>query len=545
MITRTKHVILCIGTSILLYFVLLFSSRITDDVDSKIKIISSSIQDSQSVDYFERVSSYTNVHDIYTTEWYNRLSQIDQTFRDSISKPFAKKQSLAQELNQSCLFLFDNIPKWAKGIGNRFLKMNHISIASSYCNCSLSIQWGVSTKCNMTKSDTFNLYNTIFLDNEDIIASNLNPDQSTHFMQTHNQTLSLKACGGSFFRANQGMYPLFQNTKKIQKGFCGWDYRHKATETDKLNAIDKDTQHSIDWRGSFSDHLRYSAIAKFYGTLIYNLKMKYRAIIINFIEKHFKNTFMIGVHLRFGNGEFMNERQQIDYNSTGNMMRLCEEIVDASNIVLSIDQQRRPHSSIGLLVVADEYSVVDHMIYICDDLKAFFKGNILVRPQLATFDAGYGHLFSDEFQQISVERQEKINEYNFGNCDDILGDSVVDSELLGYTDGLLLPHASSFTILSKMMILKRHKILCGKMWVNSLTYQCVYWDLHGETARATTFWKNFTYWNEFNRTAGFGEHWKTIQAKGYQSIPRKEREFFNNNVTTHPEIFAKHLKVYL
>merc|ERR1711991_1032217 len=126
----------------------------------------------------------------------------------------------------------------------------------------------------------------------------------------------------------------------------------------------------------------------------------------------------------------------------------------------------------------------------------------------------------------------------FGNCDDIMGDTIIDTELLGYVDGLLLPHASTYTVLSKMMIMKRHKILCGKQMKNSLTYQCVYWDKNGTNGFGKTFWGSYKYSNDWKYTFGFWSHWKRIQANSKWEITNKEWQFFKQNISTYSHIYV-------
>ena len=114
----------------------------------------------------------------------------------------------------------------------------------------------------------------------------------------------------------------------------------------------------------------------------------------------------------------------------------------------------------------------------------------------------------------------------------------MDAELLGYTDALLLPHASTYTVLSKMMVLKRHKILCGKQMKNGLTYQCVYWD-NNSNAYTKTFWGSYKYSSDWNYTGGFENHWKLIGVKSKYQIGKMEHQFLTINISRNKELYIQ------
>ena len=56
----------------------------------------------------------------------------------------------------------------------------------------------------------------------------------------------------------------------------------------------------------------------------------------------------------------------------------------------------------------------------------------------------------------------KIKMHYLCNCNAIMGYTIIDTELSGHVDGILLQHESIYTILSEMMITNRHKMLRGK-----------------------------------------------------------------------------------
>ena len=84
---------------------------------------------------------------------------------------------------------------------------------------------------------------------------------------------------------------------------------------------------------------------------------------------------------------------------------------------------------------------------------------------------GAGHLYS--LSDRIVDNQTLIN--NKIDCVGNIGYTYLDSEILGFSDMLILPIGSNFTRLSRLLMIQRQKRLCVA-WRGSLSFAKWYCD---------------------------------------------------------------------
>ena len=193
---------------------------------------------------------------------------------------------------------------------------------------------------------------------------------------------------------------------------------------------------------------QYKPIINFYGLLVKQLKSIFRNKAIDFINKEFKDYFVIGIHVRVGNGEPLIQQKRIvpsaqmianytyffiKFFINGNKTNLLPNDIDKVKLFISTDT----------LSAVDEIKMFLH--------NRDINVSVVSLPQVR-MPVGHGFIY----------RSPGINTKS-NNQIDCIGNAAgvyLDMEILGFTDLLIIPVASSFSRLARVLMIKREKIIC-------------------------------------------------------------------------------------
>lgn len=264
--------------------------------------------------------------------------------------------------------------------------------------------------------------------------------------------------------------------------------------------------------------MEYEPIARFFGLLVLNLNKKYRDKAIKFVDKEFTNYFVFGVHIRIGNGEkFAGSRGRIKYVIKSYMGQLLNEtsmIINDTvnnmhdynyNYSVKEDYHTNNHtkhthvhdqwSNIKIYIATDTIDAIDYISNFFQRKLNLTKNQIVYLPQSkqSILPEGVGHLYTPHqhlwsgknlsdtnitkhvfgkknynkienqgdiminFKQI--EKNASANETRI-DCVENIANGYLDSEILGFTDMLILPTISTLTRHSRLLMYKRKKTIC-------------------------------------------------------------------------------------
>lgn len=207
-----------------------------------------------------------------------------------------------------------------------------------------------------------------------------------------------------------------------------------------------------------ADVFKYSE--HFAAHLVKALRPEIRERLDTFIRDEFRvrgrRARVVGVHFRFGNGEKFGRRPA---NKTQVVLRTAAAV---ERLSATMGWER-----VRVLVATDDASALD-------TLREHTKLDVFSRPQWRP-PPGAGIVFSSwrtkelltEGIKAATEAAHSEVVKDADTCVGAAADMLIDSLLLGYSDALVLPVPSTFTILSKVMAHSRGAPSCvfvGETW---------------------------------------------------------------------------------
>ena len=453
------------------------------------------------------------------TEWKRRWNECKMWWLDHINLGnISGANKNDDDKNNICLY---NIDDKKGGIGNKMIRQSIGFFVTSISNCKLSINWGwpddkcidpkIANSNSSINPKNLNIFAFIFENNPFFTSVDIDSNsrqrlkgsiahhEITGLSQYYvtNQWRRYNSDNNKIYNLNENSYCDNDNTnstgtnnvckklifpKYLAKDewmflFDKYNYKKNCTLETYLTLIhstykdhykygmidDYFIKHRIGKRffniRARNAHMEYLNIQQYFGLLVKYLKFKYRLQAIQFIENNFKNSFVIGIHLRLGNGEIFTKYHRDIAN--------IYEIVDQFGMIMvTLLNMNNINSTISLknikiFIATDTLNAIDILSNLLMKNFNLNKNQIVHLSQLNAemnnrVPNGAGHLYSlsDRITDNKTLIKNKID------CVSNIGYTYLDSEILGFTDMLILPIGSTFTRLSRLLMIKREKILC-------------------------------------------------------------------------------------
>lgn len=208
----------------------------------------------------------------------------------------------------------------------------------------------------------------------------------------------------------------------------------------------------IGWNGGMG----IRPVLNYYGLEVVHLRYRWRKVVVDYVESAFAKQFVIGFHVQMGNAVppiFGNMADQIVSATqyllgNGGAAALSLPIADGQQIAVYISTDCGGGDALQNFL----QSVRSKVGALQFDAK---RGAVLVRMRVQQrMPEGEGHAMESRRKMATME-----------NCIEVFANAQIDAELLGLTDVLVLPsmtgkYDSSFTRLSRALMMQRHKTIC-------------------------------------------------------------------------------------
>ena len=466
-----------------------------------------------------------NTNDI-ESEWHRRWNECDKIWLDSLNNlPKLRKASDSVPVDHynysdTCFYNPDNL---RGGIGNKFERQSLAFLHASHNYCKLGISWGwFESKCldpipyiESIQTGTHknpinynfnrNLFEYIWNDNLEFRAFvNTSRDKNENKqIMSGSARNTIDENWLKYYKKIDGVHKLnaqfYLLTYDFYNTFIYKKIEHLRNDFDFVNKTFCYQNLDNEWffMRPYLSYMSFFAVQRFYGLLVKNLHSIWREKTIQFMKNEFEGYFIIGTHLRFGNGENFTYYGR-DIGSTGDHIArqfivLLQNInnvlpfigndkyqlptINAKNTKLAVDI-----SKIKIFIASDTLSIIDIIRkQIANNVKGFKEEQIISLPQ-TRLPPRYGHLFSIK-QVINSSYIANGNangkERKKIDCVDNMASAYLDSEILGFSDFLILPIASTYTRLSRLLILKRKKNLCVRTENNGNIWKCINFAKYG------------------------------------------------------------------
>ncbi|ETO17966.1 hypothetical protein RFI_19331, partial [Reticulomyxa filosa] len=422
----------------------------------------------------------TLFRDYIGSEFVRRWNEMSEEWRRELTKHEPNEIRRNKEI---CVYAFDR----KAGLGNRFYRMSQIYYVSYINQCILGIHLGWNGCGNISKDDA-NIFGAIWNDDynngnnvyttgwyspwrkEDKYSNNIFTFENIFEKYGNTPVVELE----QFFKIPNTIFwgntssPIHISHYPPNQYFGNLsffdNYTYSSSSIIYLKDPDiNDDKIFLDIR--YDGHMQYMPITRFYGLLVTQLKSLFRDIAVRFIQKHFTNSFVIGVHIRTGNGEKMN-RPTLKKNEIIKQLNISiGEIIKWQSLT-----KQQMECKIKLFIATDSEKIIELIRNASFDLLTKYcnKSSIhtIISLKQIRPPQGHGHVFTSNSQQhVQLMKRAFSNDPN--TC--ILGVvyPYLDMELLGFTDFLLLPVQSTFTRLSSLLIIKRRKSICRAVFVKS------------------------------------------------------------------------------
>lgn len=448
----------------------------------------------------------------YESEWHKRWNECDKIWLDSLNNvPKLQNNSDKVRVFNYSDTCFVNLDNHRGGIGNKFERQSLAFLYTSNNYCKLAIDWGwFESKCydptfynkynhtytelryNYSDVNSFNrnifeyiwndnlefrafvnttkFHNMIhknIMNNTHTIAINID-DDNNNFLNEYKNLKGPHKLAAQFYLSKHAYYHTFEY-KKIERLKNNFDYLNKTFFYQNIEG---------EWfsmRPIVSD-MSFFGVQRFYGLVVKNLHSIWRDKAIKFFEKEFRGYYIIGTHLRFGNGEnfgYFKRQIGITINDIAKQfILLLQNINNIQQVSINNNTALKINiSKIKIFIATDTFSMIDTLRdQIVNNVKGFKKAQIISLPQTRV-SPNTGHLFS--LARAMMKNSSVAMNTTKIDCVDTMAMSYLDSEILGLTDFLILPIGSTFTRLSRLLIIKRRKNLCIALNDNANRWKCI------------------------------------------------------------------------
>ena len=395
-----------------------------------------------------------------------QYSEFNQRFFMDISMNSAWIDILAEpNINSStsnvCLHMLDDMG----GFGNRLFR-DPVAFFLAYMHqCTFADHWGYCQ--NHT-----NFFGDLFVDSYELIACKYPTTE-------HSLNRNIKATyilDNISIDNGYKLLPIHGEIQKIlpyttilvhyaENASDGYEYdqntiwtHYPLPEKDILFDADID-EHYAELR-PWNAYLKWFPVLRYYGLLVQQLRYKHRMEIVQFLQRYFKDKFVITLHLRTGRGEVaFNRYVPSDLDIMYQIENVLTRVFAHADISRYGDIRR-----FGFFVASDFKGSVDIIRRLVKEKwnQMTMHANISHDVNIDGMDIDWNEIV---FTKTNVKWTNQ-SESTFGkgeqenDCVDDAKNVYVDSELLGYGDVLLLPYVSTFTRLSRALVMKRKKIIC-------------------------------------------------------------------------------------
>ena len=267
--------------------------------------------------------------------------------------------------------------------------------------------------------------------------------------------------GYYFYIANDTREKMIINDENIDKEKIYENFMNVPL----IDNVFEKNNFNLEWfyMRTFNQHMEYRNVQRFHGLLVKYLQPMWRIKSIKFIEKEFsgdsERKFVIGTHLRYGNGE--------QFDKFHREMSNIHEIVDQFIIILKKFLEKSENrwisiSNIKIFIASDTFASIQLFRKLVINCIPDFKYNQIVSLPQTRLTKGFGHLFSlasrtdKSFSDETIKKKDKEKV----DCIANMADVYLDSEILGFSDLLILPIASTYTRLARLLMIKRRKQVC-------------------------------------------------------------------------------------
>lgn len=376
------------------------------------------------------------------------------------------------DLIKICVEITDRV----NGYGYRNWRDGQLSFMTQSMDpkCSLSIHWGSLDICppqNDGIRDVYNVYEILYYNNDNFVASHQPFNSLTNTEKYSPITTFNKYLAGRAFayysianksivdHANENIMPSNNNGVDWPQTANTYDLNLNIIKENVImndQDIDKEFAELIGWNGAIYNRF----VLKFYGLHMEHLRYKYRKSVVDFIEENWKNKFVISYHVQMGNNgndkeiDFYIEQITKSYKYILN--NIMNDIENDKDIVLYISTDCGKGQQLNNLINKIKENVGNDVF------------DVLIRDEYR-LEYGKGTIFTPS-------KDTKLN--NMEECVNLLSELQIDADLLGLSDILVLPshkkYGSTFTRMSRVIMMKRHKIIC--LCNNPNQYLCKNFD---------------------------------------------------------------------
>eukprot|EP01084_Bolivina_argentea_P055037 100924_1 len=364
-----------------------------------------------------------------------------------------------------CIHILDN----QGGLGNRIYRDPALYFLAYTHNCTLSLHWG---KCQIYD----NYFNNLFEDSFELVASTWPhlrsfgtlfavPSHPTiQYVPIHTKVLKILPFTDIIVEIhNNSNY----NERSIYEDYQFPETDYKWIDTD----INRKYAELRPWSG-FT--VLYPTL-RMYGLLVQQLRPIFRVEMAQYVQQKYSNKFVIAIHLRTGIGEKGYNRGPPEVEDIFHQIEFILGTVLSDKDILGGNKFVN-NGKIGFFVATDNADVFK-------DIKNDTK--LLGRYSNDTFTRTATEV---EWTKDGKPTSTFGKDFQTSNCVNDAKNAYIDSELLGFSDLLLLPFVSTFTKLSRALMMKRKKIICigrrnRNTWMSH--YSCQNFETNKKLTAAT------------------------------------------------------------